>query len=1022
MTVPATSKASTSPTAAIARLAHGVMDSALSSHPRTHTPSRNHKRLASTGGGRDTPYPRASELQPPAALPSPALKRRKVEEGRPETGSLGHEDARATVQGAPLPAVSPRPGALEASIEALKKRVEPLAQTAEITPSPTTRGLSIGAASHGVWDELADSSPTQQAFINGVHLQAPMEGVVTTPPIKRCGDGRPQVGYTEFLGNRGHSKEELMAVDTSASEGSSFDVSKNEVLGQQTSTMPHRWGMRDEFTVNGVGQALSVTTWAPPPGLPVAAKALQAAAADGWCPSQSKGHISFLIPGVIWGPAKNRDIHRSDSQIVGLISHREEPLPPNLAEQYSDDHPIRVDETQLIVAQFLKAMGKSPCLTQVGNALKRASKKRRQAPSLPSPVHQPSKTRITIGNSPSDSEGELVQAALFKHPLRRNHRNISLLALTPFQTEEMELVQALPFRAPLRRVAGPTDSTETECVRGVPPNPPLRVMAPPSNMDEGEIVQALSSKLHLQRFPRKAYPSPSGEGEGGLVSACSTLFRLHEPLLIASGSRIAHVPCPGHEVASGAVASSPYISPGGLMHNGKCSTNSSSSQYEAVPARSSVSRQVLIPRGDGTPTCRQQASMAQPLATFSSSSGRQAQPASLLLDLKFLGYEWRYPNSCFVDASSEVWFRSFYGGWSTSELEGLRSMIPKGAFLEFLIGHYLARGCLLDGGRQCPKMTILHELIDELKRGQLEILRYIHDVWKLVPWGAYFCSATWLVHAVRDSDPPIQVQKHFGIQHDSLLRCVKGHVTLDNNSPPPAVIHPIQPNITLMLQAKYCSKSAFTLEHYFEHYIPLDKNNKYLHKTARPLRCSREGCPHQAVVASVQISWPKILNCSIYGVSGTPPHTELLQKPQSFIISDPHDGEHIQYTLVGSVLHGEDHYTSEVIFGGAKFTYDDLVSVRNRGQGYAVVNPASEQWYNNKKPQFLTYLRTSHKTTTRRPWYDVLSDGQELERVNEETLDVVSDDDHPFDPNEDIQQAILASMDTQKAGTGPTKG
>ncbi|TEB28556.1 hypothetical protein FA13DRAFT_1711840 [Coprinellus micaceus] len=258
MTVPATSKASTSPTAAIARLAHGVMDSALSSHPRTHTPSRNHKRLASTGGGRDTPYPRASELQPPAALPSPALKRRKVEEGRPETGSLGHEDARATIQGAHLPAVSPRPGALEASVEALKKRVQSLAQNEGLPLAPTNRGFGIGAIFNGVWNNFASTSPAQLTPMSGIYPQEPMEGVVVTPTISRLGGNVQQPvpqSSEEPLGERGRKMEAPIAPTP---EGRPLDAPKNVGPSPRALAIPGAWREgNDSSFQSSVGQVHS---------------------------------------------------------------------------------------------------------------------------------------------------------------------------------------------------------------------------------------------------------------------------------------------------------------------------------------------------------------------------------------------------------------------------------------------------------------------------------------------------------------------------------------------------------------------------------------------------------------------------------------------------------------------------------------------------------------------------------------------------------------------------------------------
>jgi hypothetical protein len=98
----------------------------------------------------------------------------------------------------------------------------------------------------------------------------------------------------------------------------------------------------------------------------------------------------------------------------------------------------------------------------------------------------------------------------------------------------------------------------------------------------------------------------------------------------------------------------------------------------------------------------------------------------------------------------------------------------------------------LAGDGERPDAVVLDELVAALKRGLEEILRYVHDVWKIVPRGRF-----------------IVLRRGW---------CV--------------VLTPIQPNITSFLRNLYHSQPILTPEYYFRNYMPNDRANDYLHKTA----------------------------------------------------------------------------------------------------------------------------------------------------------------------------------------------
>ncbi|TEB37183.1 hypothetical protein FA13DRAFT_1705470 [Coprinellus micaceus] len=474
-----------------------------------------------------------------------------------------HEDARATIQGAHLPAVSPRPGALEASVEALKKCVEPLAQTAEITPSPTTRRLSIGAASHGVWDELASSSPTQLASISGVHLQAPMEGVVRTPPIRRYGDGRPQVGYTEFPGNRGHSKEELMAVDTSASEDPPYDPPRNGV--SRTPVMPGHWRTGDEspFSISvgnvrgeldassesidhnqQVGSHYTVTLPRTSTRSPVEQHGLAGERATGVTPVASMAALhhdlgiplpaqrpvspttsraarprpgedtpSAHVPSRMLGSKENPELYRLGSQTTGSPPEREANLPPHPGEELPDNHGASINEEGT-------RSGKTP--------RRKALKERGRF----------SKAYLAIATSPMESEeDEPVPVPPFNPPLRSIHVNSKPLVFPASSSDEEELVRTLSFKTLLGRASPQLDSDETEVVQAQPINSPIRrlpgetiVGTASSGSDQEELAPALPAKSPLERIvASRGYSSIAEPSRPSSVVDKSRHDQDHEP-------------------------------------------------------------------------------------------------------------------------------------------------------------------------------------------------------------------------------------------------------------------------------------------------------------------------------------------------------------------------------------------------------------------------------------------------------------------------------------------------------------
>lgn len=118
---------------------------------------------------------------------------------------------------------------------------------------------------------------------------------------------------------------------------------------------------------------------------------------------------------------------------------------------------------------------------------------------------------------------------------------------------------------------------------------------------------------------------------------------------------------------------------------------------------------------------------------------------------QLVSYQWNRVNSCYVDHTVEIWFRH-WNDWHPNEQEFLLSMLDKKSFLAFLLNHFSMRGRLINDGGESTTKGGMEALIAELKRGQLEILRYCEQVWGLANHkGEYLCATAWLQNAVRVS-------------------------------------------------------------------------------------------------------------------------------------------------------------------------------------------------------------------------------------------------------------------------------
>ncbi|KAJ7476494.1 hypothetical protein FB451DRAFT_1557372 [Mycena latifolia] len=298
-------------------------------------------------------------------------------------------------------------------------------------------------------------------------------------------------------------------------------------------------------------------------------------------------------------------------------------------------------------------------------------------------------------------------------------------------------------------------------------------------------------------------------------------------------------------------------------------------------------------------------------------------PAAITYSSKLLkSYQWDPPNSCFFDNGLELWFRAF-SRWSDEEqAEFLTSLPPKSSLASFFF-HFQRRlrwiastsGTDIQGDR-------------ELGLGQSVARHAIFNRWQLYPnKDDYGCATTWIHHALRDSDPPIDVRLQFGVAHIFYGECPSHH-------PARIGVGNIQDFLRINLFDLRTSRrkcgSAASLTDYFANCTPRivpgndEGGTTVVHSLPAPI-CNHPDCAGSQLlgVKAIETLWPKILH--INPESGTHPR---LPVALSFSIDDG-AGSRITYELVGTISFDapRKHWTSKLLIGDTTFNYDDLIHV-----------------------------------------------------------------------------------------------
>ncbi|PPQ81362.1 hypothetical protein CVT26_014503 [Gymnopilus dilepis] len=307
-------------------------------------------------------------------------------------------------------------------------------------------------------------------------------------------------------------------------------------------------------------------------------------------------------------------------------------------------------------------------------------------------------------------------------------------------------------------------------------------------------------------------------------------------------------------------------------------------------------------------------------------------------------YQWDN-NSCFIDNGLELWFRAFSQWPFDSQSEFLRK-VPTESFLGCLFFHYDRRL------KQISREVSLETLVRNLSLMQTLTRHYVCEVWKVHLLGDYGCSKTWLTRAVKDKNPPRDIQGYFGVDHTVTRCCERGHSTNTFPSANPQVIFPLNDD-EVRVARHTAGRIPVNLTDYFSHVIPRvpggrDANaTTALHKLPAEL-CSEPSCFSMAFITEITTRWPQILNISHY--ANVDPSQEVLY--EDFVTISNSDGTTVVYELVGRAFHRVNHFVSQLRIGGEWYFYNDL-------KGHLEKSSNSNPMDDGYEPTYYVYHRRS---------------------------------------------------------------
>ncbi|KAH6867886.1 hypothetical protein BKA70DRAFT_1492279 [Coprinopsis sp. MPI-PUGE-AT-0042] len=351
------------------------------------------------------------------------------------------------------------------------------------------------------------------------------------------------------------------------------------------------------------------------------------------------------------------------------------------------------------------------------------------------------------------------------------------------------------------------------------------------------------------------------------------------------------------------------------------------------------------------------------------------------------GYQWVEPNSCFFDNGLELLFRAYWT-WPETKRAEFRNLLPTDSYLSYFTNHCDRRIKLISSNKKADKSTV--KLMEaELRLMQTKTKTSIFDQWlPQLDSDAFHSALCWMKHAVEDGKTCSDVAGFFGIRYQVNYECSEGHLLtipfsktgMDRAVP----ITTLKQLIWLeVLETKLGRKP--TIGDYFSNDVLLDDRLVLVAEIKKRRPCSSPRCGLSMSPHSVTSIWPPTLTVRSDLIGAKPGLPHGVEFPLTFEIADGQLalGErwgNACYSMIGRVLHGSKHYTSQLHLGNMLYTYNDMTSKGKLKKS----NQAQLLEKRSNKEVYYVYTLTSVESRTSQRVEDMLELYSLLEKLNPE--------------------------------------
>lgn len=334
-----------------------------------------------------------------------------------------------------------------------------------------------------------------------------------------------------------------------------------------------------------------------------------------------------------------------------------------------------------------------------------------------------------------------------------------------------------------------------------------------------------------------------------------------------------------------------------------------------------------------------------------------------------VSYPWNKQNSCFIDSTLEVLSRSF-SLWDSNYRTSVLGQVQPTSFLGKLLWRFSRRLEQMSNTKILPRLYLA-----DLELTQSTILDYTLDE-RLIDHRQFGCSMEWFSRGVmvsllfiicakcvnfvlQSESNLVEVQRAFGTHYHVDYYCDSNHHQAIHATTPPRVWNSLDIPDIHATQSKYGVDAS--IEDYFSQNTPLgpagngSSGRLRLHQLPA-IPCLYTNCSLQSTVFSVHQHWPQTLSIVSDARADAEVAPPRIHFTKSFSISG-NNNDVITYLLVGRVLHGSSHFTSQLLLDGRAFTYDNK-------DGKLVLNANPELLQiPDKRTVFYMYHRTSQNST-----------------------------------------------------------